>query len=74
MASAPRVRLGPEDPADPEVQGLERLEGIHAPITASASISTSISGEMSRRTSTIAVAGRISRNTSPCTRAIGSHR
>ena len=35
-------------------------------VTASASISTSISGSIRRLTSTMVVAGRISRNTSPC--------
>src|ERR1700723_1026311 len=37
-----------------------------APITASASISTSISGEISALTCTIEVAGRMSRKNSPC--------
>ena len=54
----PLVGLGAQDPAHPQVQRLERLDRIHA-ITASASISISISGEMSRRTSTMLVAGRM---------------
>ena len=40
---------------------------------ATASISTIMSGSTSPDTSTIAVAGRMAPNTSPCTRATGSH-
>ena len=69
----PLVGLGAQDSTDPQVQGLERLDRVHA-ITASASISISMSAEMSRRTSTMLVAGRIAPNTSPCARANSSQR
>jgi len=41
-------------------------------VKASASISTSISGSINARTSTIDVAGRISPNVSPCARPMAS--
>ena len=44
-----------------------------APITASASISTRISGAIRRDTSTIEHAGRIAANASPCARPTASH-
>ena len=61
---------------------LRHLRDLHSPLAlpapaphptyASASISTSMSGWINRLTSTIAVAGRISRKNSPCAWPIGS--
>src|SRR5258708_35924152 len=45
----------------------------HSPMTASASISTSISGEIRLLTCTMLVAGRIAPKNSPCARPTFSH-
>src|SRR5688500_15633202 len=64
----------------PEQAGLALVAGpgvdphSEPPITASASISTSICGSIRRLTSTIAVAGRISPKNSPWARPTSSHR
>ncbi len=50
----------------------ETLDGIHS-ITASTSISTTMSGEISRLTSIIVAAGRMSPKNSPCALPISLH-
>lgn len=70
--SAIRYRKGPAR-CGPYARGLGKVwTGAGQLVTASASISTSISGEMSRLTSTMLVAGRIPPKNSLCARPTSS--
>src|SRR5690606_18859831 len=78
----PLLRRGPGEHTDrggipgegPVGEGVHHDDGLGHGNTASASISTSISGSIRRVTSTMVAAGRISRKNSPCARPTSSHR